>query len=66
MQVLSERAIPNFLKAEYPLDHPGAVLDLRANLGFVAVLCFDRLVDPRPSSVMAVRAVTDMRSLCAD
>src|SRR5579863_4953942 len=46
MQVLRQAAVADLLESEDPLDHPDAVLDLRAHSGLVAVLHLHRLIDP--------------------
>src|SRR5205823_13871124 len=66
VQVLGEAPVTDLLEAEYALDHPDRVLDLRANPRLGAVLRLLQLVDPPSAAVLAVGKVLRGRRPGAD
>src|SRR5690606_27170322 len=57
VQVLGQPSVSHLLEPEHPLDHPDAVLDLRAHTGLAAVRCTDALIDPAAPAVTLVGEV---------
>src|SRR5690606_28027602 len=57
VQVLGQPSVADLLEPEHPLDHPDAVLNLRAHTGLATVYCADALIDPAAPAVALVGEV---------
>src|SRR3954469_10529079 len=66
VRVLVQAAIAQLGKAEHPLDHADAVLDLRPHLRFGSVLRLLSLVDHPAMTIPAVGEVAGIRRMLAD